>query len=608
MRSCQSCEAGMCVYSQGVYLHGVPVAATPRALTNFLKIYEESVARIDVNWLVELVDFVQWDDIGARVWERAVTLASVPLVDQSKVRVRRGRNYLRPQNAHDNEPGCVKQSLSSSTSLHTQPWIVSWGKLWYDWNEHDQHPDAVFTLRLIDETDTGSMEEEILLCYECDGDSKAEKRREMRKVVMKMWQAVDAARWTESGQEKRAELSAYTVRCNVFRALKLDEPDAVKRCLAWLHQIMSAHIFSFLLIVEDWLASRSQTKVTDSNTEGLPRFKDEVTDHHLFIGLFTFPVSSYLSLAPERAWKMHEESYSKFGTDGVLTPKRFDGSQPDGSVDRTKSYVDRNTKANVKEVFSHKPLPLVKTASGNVVPTFHRKFKENWKARTTIRTWANYDVRAFSVQRVDMDKVYNWINNGDDRTAFYSSVPQGAWYLTDVRSFLLHYYRQSPDKIRCVFQAIPRSHRWEDEINKRMGSINPKRNSIKLAEDTTAVLIQNAITELETALLGAFKTDSGWGTTMLSWNVASYQKEYISESLTDAMGPLTALKKMMRDNPTLLRHRYASKGLTSWEEYNKRNGTLRSACYVKLSHDLPSLPPWWFPFTKIWWFTLPKNE
>ena len=583
----------MCMYLQGVYLQGVSGTGTPRALTHFFEIYETSVAKIDVNWLVELVDLVQWDDIGPRVWERAVATTSVPLRDLSKVKVRRGLNHVRQRNAHDDEPASIKQSLSSSNSLHTQPWIASWGKLWYDWHEHDQHPDAVFTLRLTNENDPGSVEEEILLCYECDADSKADKRKEMRKVVMKMWQAVDAARWTRHGHPKREQLSAYTVRCNVFKAIKLDEPDAVKRGLAWLHRIMSAHIFSFLLIVEDWLASRLKTKAPDDNWDGLPRFKDKVMDHHLFIGLFSIPPSSCLHLAHDRAWQKHQTKYTKWGSGGLLSPEKFDGSSKDGSIAaRPASYVSRDKKSEGKNVFNNDPLPLVEGPNSNQALTFGQKFKRNWQAQTTIKTWESYDVRVFSVERVNMEKVYTWLTTHDRSTPeFYDTTPSGAWYVTDVRQFLLHYYRSDPVKLNLVFANIHRAYSWDMDINKRIGNTDPKKNSIKLAEDATAVLVQNAMTELETALLGAFKTDSGWGVTMLSWDVPPYQRELKSESLTFDKGPLIAIKEMLRDNPTLLRHRYASKHTKTWEEYNKRNGTLRSACYVQLTNNLPQLTP-----------------
>lgn len=98
------------------------------------------------------------------------------------------------------------------------------------------------------------------------------------------------------------------------------------------------------------------------------------------------------------------------------------------------------------------------------------------------------------------------------------------------------------------------------------------------------------MTELETVLLGALKTNAGWGVDVLKWDLSKHG-DTVTETVKDDKGILTEIKKALRDNPNMLRQRSAQKGTGGWEEYDRRNGTLRSAVYRKLHRDLPDLSP-----------------
>ena len=49
------------------------------------------------------------------------------------------------------------------------------------------------------------------MCYESDGHAKDESH-EMHKVVMKMWRAVDAARWTRTDKEALRSVGVHCPR------------------------------------------------------------------------------------------------------------------------------------------------------------------------------------------------------------------------------------------------------------------------------------------------------------------------------------------------------------------------------------------------------------
>ena len=211
------------------------------ALSDFEDLYQRCLARVDVNELVTLLDLVGWDDLGPRVWERAIVIASAQLRSRNVFTVEKNNSTeMEMMTGDGKEDGsATKENLSANMALHPTPWIRSWANQWYLWKRHQQNPDGLFTVRLC--TEKGGAEEELVICYECDADSKGE-REEMRKVAMKMWQSVDAGRWTKGGGRKRRTLSCYTVRSNVYYAVKSKEPDPVKRGLAWLYKFMCAHI------------------------------------------------------------------------------------------------------------------------------------------------------------------------------------------------------------------------------------------------------------------------------------------------------------------------------------------------------------------------------
>tara|TARA_B110001450_G_scaffold210496_1_gene201744 strand:- start:3841 stop:5985 length:2145 start_codon:yes stop_codon:yes gene_type:complete len=553
------------------------------ALADFENVYRRCVERIDVNWLVELLDLVNWDDLGPRVWERAVVICSPHLREMCDVRVSRGLHST--DNSDPAAAGeAVRQNLSASHPLHTQPWIHSWALQWFRWTQHQQNPDGLFTIRLAHRDEAA---DEIVLCYECDADSKGQQRKEMRKVVMKMWQAVDAARWTRGGARKRRSLSAYTVRSNVMKTLQTDEESKVKRGLAWLYRFMCAHIRTFLLLTDDWLATKQKHAVNPDAPECLPREKDRVWDHHFFIGLFTVPDISTLVFRQTIDWNTGAVGGSVHDKE-ILTADDYEGVDGTGFRNRD-SFLHRGAKDKDQKIkFDDYPLPLVCKADNPVwdkVPTFRERVKQRWRAPVCLRVWENYDVRALSVQRVNVENAIAWAELRPREQMKHFERLGGAWYLTDVKQFLEYFSTQNSDAAGQVFDNLIDDDEWTRSIRERQLGDKPEK---RLRGDRVAQITQNVMTELETALLSVFKTNGGFGDYLLSWDAppyASVQREF----LKGPGGTLTAIKRAIRDQPGLLRERQGQKNVEEWEDYNKKNQTLRSACYCKLEESLPAL-------------------
>ena len=553
----------------------------PHALPDFEALYQRCVARVDVNELVVLLDMVGWDDLGGRVWERAIVVASAQLRGCGVFTSGKNKSA---QLLTAEDGVATKENLSSSKALHPTPWIDSWAKHWYLWNRHMQNPDGLFSVRLA--TEQGA-EEELIICYECDADSKSV-RKEMRKVAMKMWQAVDAARWTRDGSQKRRTLSCYTVRSNVYRSRKSKESDPVKRGLAWLYRFMCAHIKCYLLLVDDWLATKKGREAHPNDPAVLPRERDQVWDHHFFIGLFVLPHEHDLSMVPVEMWEEPKPQSSNEGgneyTPGWYTAAKFAGAPGDEGNESNGGYLRRDSKSKMEEIqFNNLPLPLVCEDGKKTVITFQENFKQYWKASMKKRTW-NLEVSSLSMRRVDVQAVTKWaqLPHAERWKHTNSDNINGLWYLTDVKEFLEFFCTNRHTSVRSVFNL--NAEIWPNEVRKRQ--IADK--TPLLQHDLVARLIQNAMTELETVLLGALKTNAGWGVDVLKWDLSKHG-DTVTESVKDDKGILTAIKKALRDNPNMLRQRSAQKGTGGWEEYDRRNGTLRSAVYCKLHRDLPPL-------------------
>lgn len=60
----------------------------PHTLKDFAAVYEEAVQRINVTDLIQMVDMLSWDELGVRMFERAILLTAVCL-RQRGVEIRR---------------------------------------------------------------------------------------------------------------------------------------------------------------------------------------------------------------------------------------------------------------------------------------------------------------------------------------------------------------------------------------------------------------------------------------------------------------------------------------------------------------------------------------
>ena len=117
----------------------------PHTLPDFDALYERIVQRIDINDLVQLLDLLSWDELGVRIFERAIVLASVDLQRSEVHIVRHSQDRL---DRSDAAAGATRENLSSMENLSKCPWIKSWATPWFWWEKHPQKPDGLFSLVL----------------------------------------------------------------------------------------------------------------------------------------------------------------------------------------------------------------------------------------------------------------------------------------------------------------------------------------------------------------------------------------------------------------------------------------------------------------------------
>ena len=621
-------------------------------LAKFQEIYERSVQNIDMNDLVYLLKMLSWDELGVVIFERAMLLTAVQLKANGVTTLRTiSERADRQEEDMDSEK---RHNISANHNLHTEPWIKSWAENWYRWEKNNQHPDGLFSINLY--STERQVSEELVVCYECDGHAK-DTGKEMRKLVMKMWQAVDAARWTTEGTRKRPNLSCYTIRSNLVCAVQdQTEPSELKRGLKWLYKFMRSHIYCYLTMVDHWLRSLDTHAFTDE-LNCLPQAKDIVYDHHFFIGVFTLPEEQNLKMVKTDVWGKEfitgtEERYSK-KWQASWVPKGVGPTSSAGLLSGAQfaTYMMRKQENSHIDDINNKPLPLIcadkpppaaaapaiaaaPAAPGAAPPpppppppgaaappavplavrgapalkpdkaiTFKADVKLLWKAKMIRRTWDKNDLQSISLARVNTDKVATWLENRQQswRTK-HSDYIHGIWYLTDIREVLKHLSTGNTENLKLLIDHLSYNNGDKESLDndwhiqvQRINRTSAAKGTDKVAWYQTLVnkIITNILTEMETAVLSCMNVDQGWGAiSLLNWKYNKYH-HLKTESLKSSgeKGILMVIKKALRDQPNLLRQRSGQESTDKWEEYSRKNGTLRSMCYSSLQQDLPALDP-----------------
>lgn len=604
-------------------------------LSNFQEVYEKSVQNIDMNDLVYLLKMLSWDELGVVIFERAMLLTAVQLKANGVTTLRTTSERAdRQEEDMDSEK---RHNISANHNLHTEPWIKSWAENWYRWEKNNQHPDGLFSINLY--STERQVSEELVVCYECDGHAK-DTGKEMRKLVMKMWQAVDAARWTTEGTRKRPNLSCYTVRSNLVCAVQdQTEPSELKRGLKWLYKFMRSHIYCYLTMVDHWLRSLDTHAHTDE-LNCLPQAKDTVYDHHFFIGVFTLPEEQNLKMVKTDVWGNEfitgtEQRYTKTWKASWVVPKGVGPTSSAGLLSGAQfaTYIMRKQEKSHIDDINNKPLPLICADTAIPAPppppppppplagaapppvrgapalkpdkaiTFNADVKTLWKAKMIRRTWEKNDLQSISLPRVNTDKVMTWLENSQPswRTK-HSDYIHGIWYLTDIREVLKHLSTGNTENLKLLIDHLSYNNGDKESLDndwhiqvQRINRTSSAKGTDKVAWYQTLVnkIITNILTEMETAVLSCMKVDQGWGAiSLLNWKYNKYH-HLKTESLKSSgeKGILMVIKKALRDQPNLLRQRSGQESTDKWEEYSRKNGTLRSMCYSSLQQDLPALDP-----------------
>ena len=120
-----------------------------------------------------------------------------------------------------------------------------------------------------------------------------------------------------------------------------------------------------------------------------------------------------------------------------------------------------------------------------------------------LRVWENYDVRALSVQRVDVEKAIAWAELMPRERRKHFERINGAWYLTDVKQFLEYFSTQNSNAAANVFCNLIDCDVWTQSVRERqLGVVKLDESPEKILQaNRVAQLTQNVMAELETALL-----------------------------------------------------------------------------------------------------------
>lgn len=207
-------------------------------------------------------------------------------------------------------------------------------------------------------------------------------------------------------------------------------------------RLMRSNIYAVLLIIDDWLASiglHDKDAYTDTkDCRGLPRRRDRVYDHHIFVGCFTLPPERDCNLSSIQVYKDHKfnEVAGVRDDEGFfVTAKEYATYMQVGNDDKHISDM-RN-----------RPLPLIiderNTALDRYkrVVTIDRRLRKRWGAGMRVRHFADVECSSISFQRADWRNILAWLEfykKGDRRTdkTEHRNLLHGLWYITDLREIL----------------------------------------------------------------------------------------------------------------------------------------------------------------------------
>ena len=319
---------------------------------------EECENLIDITEILRMVEFLERDELGVRIFQMALQICKEVLAKYD--------SSLFDYN---------RLNHSGSQRLSGNPIVVSDSNFQslLDWNKYmPQNPDGLFRLK-IKLPSQGSIF--VVIQYESDGHDK--KSDEFLQVFRKISQGIDLQlSWKDSNTVSFFEShGTFCIRSNLCKIM-IDK-EQQHPLIHWMYHFTKSHIYTILLIFEDiWFNKNSLLK---KNKES------QVFDHCFYIGAFTLNFSS--------------NSVGLDHTDEKLSDFNESKRYMDAGIKEKQNFPINQKKSESKMISGYNlPYPILKN-SKNETPKWQHNLEYSLSTMHHMWFFDNLQIQCISFER-----------------------------------------------------------------------------------------------------------------------------------------------------------------------------------------------------------------
>ena len=232
----------------------------------FQELFSECCMRIDISELLRLVELLDRDELGVRIFQLSLEVCQSVIMDAPNIKTK--FSFYR-MNASGSSTLCANPYVMQNSTFNQ---IMSWDSF------IPQKPDGLFALTVVDDSLKGAVD--VIIQYESDGYAK--KNQEYLQILRKLYQGINLQQ-TQKDAITKAYFEAngcYAIRSNLENILI--DPSQEHYLVKWLNDFTRSHILNVLIILDDMINPESSCL----RKKAEKKKRVPIYDHVFFVGAF----------------------------------------------------------------------------------------------------------------------------------------------------------------------------------------------------------------------------------------------------------------------------------------------------------------------------------
>ena len=330
--------------------------------------------RIDVSELMNLIELLDRDELGVRIFQVALEICKAVVSEMTPTTL-----------------DFYRMNASGSSNLMANPYVKgrTTFEKYFVWDWIPQQPDGLYSVTVRDSKLNGSVE--CLIQYESDGHAKG--KTEYLQILRKFYQGIDLQLSLRNAHSNHyfENHGMYAIRSNLSK-IYLDVSQE-HYLVSWVYHFTRSHIWTILIRLDDMINPATSVlhkhwKQTKSNHK-----VSGIYDHIFFIGAFQLDFLSHNNTDLNTVW----DDFPKLNfADGQTYLK----STSKEKKDFTAGGEAINDGKNEGEYYGQNiPFPLIETVDGNL-PKWNNS---DWSMHTFV---SSFEERTLDVQTLSIERYY----------------------------------------------------------------------------------------------------------------------------------------------------------------------------------------------------------